>query len=116
MVIATEFLDPFSDDIVAFPVEGNQSKEWNANIIELIIGAVIFLAIVAIYNALFSIWERIFGTVNVSSEEENSGELRQQDDVFVRVTYALLVTIIAYLLVWYLSPVNGRFNNVIRWR
>jgi hypothetical protein len=98
MVIPSEFIDPFYDDIVSFPIN---RTSLNANIVELIIGAVIFLSIVAIYNALFSIWERLLGRGAVPETEP--GDLQQQDDVLVRVTYAFLVVFIAFLVVNYLA-------------
>ena len=114
MVLATEFIDPFEDDIVAFPINPGQQNEWRANIIELIIGAVIFLAIVAIYNALFSIWEKLFGQSDRRTNDQQ--ELEEQDDVFVRVTYAVFVSILAYLIVWYFGPTSGRFSKHVHGR
>ncbi len=111
MVIAADFIDPFEDDIVAFPINSSEQSEWQANIIELIIGAVIFLAIVAIYNALFSIWEKIFKQRGQTSDDEE--DLSEQDDVFVRVTYAIFVTILAYLIIWYLGAPRGRFARQV---
>lgn len=109
MVIAADFIDPFNDDIVAFPVNSKEKNEWRTNIIELIIGAIVFLAVVAIYNALFSIWERIF-----KQKAQTSGypqDLSEQDDVFVRVTYAIFVSFLAYLIISYLGPSSGRLSR-----
>lgn len=99
MVIAAEFIDPFQDDIVSFPIGDQQRGEWRANILELIVGAVIFLSVVAIYNALFSIWERIFQRRSTQNNGDADQNLQEQDDVFVRVTYAIFVVILAYLFV-----------------
>jgi hypothetical protein len=112
MVIATEFLDPFDDNIVAFPVREGDATEWYANIIELIVGAVVFLSIVAIYNALFSIWERLLR--RRTGERAEQRDLEETDDVLVRVTYAILVVALAFLIVWYLGPTRGRFSRAIR--
>lgn len=114
MVIAADFIDPFEDDIVSFPINSSEQNEWQANIIELIIGAVIFLAIVAIYNALFSIWEKIFQQRGRPSDYQQ--DLTEQDDVFVRVTYAIFVVILAYLIVWYFGPPQGRFSRQVHSR
>lgn len=114
MVIAADFVDPFQDDITAFPINPSEQSEWQANLIELVIGAVIFLAIVAIYNALFSIWERIFGQQGRRTNDQE--DLEEQDDVFVRVTYAIFVSILAYLIIWYLGPPKGRFARQIHGR
>ena len=104
MVIATEFLDPFEDDIVALPIDASRSDEWYANIIELIVGAVIFLTVVAIYNAIFSIWERLFRQSNLNGGRRPGDLDENQDDVIVRVTYALFILVIAYLIVRWLGP------------
>lgn len=114
MVIAADFIDPFEDDIVSFPINTTEQSEWRANLIELIIGAIIFLAVVAIYNALFSIWEKIFGQRGRPTNDEQ--DLAEQDDVFVRITYAIFVSILAFLIVWYLGPPGGRFSRQIHGR
>ena len=106
MVIAADFVDPFQDDVVAFPINLHERTAWQANLIQLIIGAIIFLAVVAVYNALFSIWEKIF---QQRGRAVNGGQdLSEQDDIFVRVTYAIFVSIVAYLIVWYVGPPKGR--------
>lgn len=112
MVIASDFIDPFRDDIVAFPINKAEKGQWSANIIELIVGAVIFLTVVAIYNALFSIWESLFqmrreaGRVTVITDD-----VQESNDVFIRVTYAILMIIITYLLVSYFGSSSGRFSR-----
>lgn len=83
----------------------------NNNIIELIIGALVFLSIVAIYNALFAIWQRLFGQSQESSEVYQ--EIPGGNDVFIRVTYAAFVCFVTFVTIRYFDNPRGRFPRFL---
>lgn len=75
----------------------SNSSSTRLGVVELIVGAVVFLSVVSVYNALFSIWESLIKTQPGRANEYET-ELDEKDDVIIRVTYSIFVIFISCLI------------------
>lgn len=95
--------------VFSIPLYNPALNNWSLTLHELIAGGVIFLTLVSIYDALFGIWEYMFG----ESERREFVKGNNNSSLSSRITFAAFTVVLAYLILSFLHHNFSLGNRLI---